>query len=396
MRTDRPHRTSTVTPLRPASHKSRQLAFDCSRRLALQLLLTALTISLPSVAKCEDPLPEWDIIAAFGNSLFPSAIVATSTIQEDEDDYDPFVLGEAYGLLGAIIESPRKNAKVRVEVSSQRFIEPSVFEGTLPKGGKIYEVYPLLRYDYEALLSVRQPVPEAVAVTVSIDGKPLGTKHERMLIRSVNDCPFAIVDENEDVIAMDFLFAAYVNENHPFVDEVLAEALDSGDTDSFAGYQGSADDVLLEMEAVWNALQRRGFAYSSITRASAQDKDLFTQHVRLVGDAVKTSQANCVDGSVLMASVFQKLGLDSFLVSVPGHMFVGVYLDPNGDEFACVETTMLGTSDFVDAVEAGNQQFAEHEEALLAEDGNDPRYSLVEITAAREIGILPLREPDAD
>ena len=35
--------------------------------------------------------------------------------------------------------------------------------------------------------------------------------------------------------------------------------------------------------------------------------------------------ANCIDGSVLIASVLQRIGLRSFLVLVPGHAFVGFY-----------------------------------------------------------------------
>jgi hypothetical protein len=33
-----------------------------------------------------------------------------------------------------------------------------------------------------------------------------------------------------------FMFAAYVNEQHPFVEKVLREALDDGIVDSFSGY----------------------------------------------------------------------------------------------------------------------------------------------------------------
>ena len=180
------------------------------------------------------------------------------------------------------------------------------------------------------------------------------------------------------------------------VDEILGEALDSGDVKAFAGYQGDADAVLAELEAIWNALKQRGFAYSSITQSSFHDDQIHTQHVRLVGDSIKTSQANCVDGSVLIASIARKLGLSPFLVTIPGHMFVGVWLDANQNEFACIETTMLADAEFASALQTGNAQFKRHQKKILAEDGETVGYSLVAIDDARRAGILPLREPRAD
>ena len=338
----------------------------------------------------------WDMLTQFGSDLYPSVIVSTSTFHTDPEDDDPTVLGDQMGQIGAIVEAPEDDARVKVEVSSQKLISPSVFEGRLPKGGEIYSIFPFLSYDYDSLLKVRQPFPENVTVRVTIDGERLGQKQKRMLARSVNDCPFGVADEDGQYTSLDILFAAYVNENHPFVDEILGEALNSGDTKSFAGYQGNHDDVLRELEAIWNAFKERGFAYSSITRPSVNRDKVYTQHVRLIGDSIKTAQANCVDGSVLFASVFRKLGLDPFLISIPGHMFLGVYLDSDHSDFACIETTMLSTSTFAEAVEAGNEQFKKHHDELTAEASNDPNYALIDIDAARKMGILPLREPSAE
>jgi len=359
-------------------------------RLILFILLAGLHFSPAADSE------SWDVITQFENNLFPSVIVATSTFQPDPEDDDPTVLGDQMGQIGAVVEAPEDDAKVKVEISSQKLIEPSVFEGTLPKGGEIYSIFPVLNYDYDSLLKVRQPFPESVTIRVRINGQPAGQRQKRMLARSVNDCPFGIANDDGEYTPLDILFAAYVNENHPFVDELLGEALDAGDTESFAGYQGTHDDVLNEMRAVWNAIKARGFAYSSITRPSVNSGNVYTQHVRLIGDSIKTAQANCVDGSVLFASVFQKLGLDPFLVSIPGHMFLGVYLDKDHSDFACIETTMLSSSTFEDAVKTGNSTFQKHHEELTSEDSNDPNFALIDITEARKIGILPLREPSAE
>ena len=39
------------------------------------------------------------------------------------------------------------------------------------------------------------------------------------------------------------------------------------------------------------------------------------------------------------------MGIDTFLVLEPGHMFLGIYLDNAGKQSVCLETTMLGDDD---------------------------------------------------
>ncbi len=43
-----------------------------------------------------------------------------------------------------------------------------------------------------------------------------------------------------------------------------------------------------------------------------------------------------------MASILRKIGLNPYLVSIPGHMFLAVDLDADGDKTIAVETTMMG------------------------------------------------------
>ncbi len=327
--------------------------------------------------------------------LFPSMVIATSSLEGESSD-DPAFFGDPLGPVSIRIESPRDNARVRVTVEGSELIRPSVLDVRLPEKGVVYELAPVLKYNYNALLRVRQPFPETVSAEVKVDGRDVGQQSGRITIRSINDCPFAIHKEDGSVVDLNFLFAAYVNENHPVVDQLLREALDSGDVSSFGGYQGNPDEVLAEIQAIWNALQKRDFAYSSITRPSKSNDDIVSQHVRLIGDSIRSSQANCVDGSVLLASIFRKIGLDPFLVSLPGHMIVGVYLDPEKQEYACIETTLLDEASLADAVKSGNAKFRKHFKKLTMANGDDPEYAIIDIDRSRRMGILPLREPDAE
>ncbi len=337
--------------------------------------------------------PEWDIEVGLDDSIYPSLIIATSTMSMDDEDQDPTNLGDPWGLTGVNIANPAPNTRVRVEISSGKLIRPSVWEGVMEKKGETYLICPILKYDYDTLLSVRQPFPEVVTARVTLDGKELPEKSKRVPVRSVNDCVLGFVDD-DDWSDTSWLIAAYVNENHPFVDAVLREALDAGSVDSFAGYQKEHPDVRREIKAVYDALKRRGFRYSNITRASGESPSVGSQHIRLIGDQIRSSQANCVEGSVLMASIFRKLEMDPFLVLVPGHMFVGVYLDEDHEKQICIETTMLGDAGFDEAVREGDRQFREGADNF--EDEDEPGYAVIDVDAARQLGVMPIRESQAE
>jgi len=337
---------------------------------------------------------EWEIISVTEDELFPSMIYATAMMDEDVYEPDPEILGDPNGLIGIAIDSPGDGSELVIEVAGSEFIRPSKDSIELPETGVTYYVYPTLKYDYANLLNIRQPTPEEVTMTVSVNGESWGEETRRFMVRSINDCPFIALDEEGTPYSIAWMFAAYVNENHPAVDGILGKALKADRVEAFAGYQGDADAVLTEIEAIWETLQEAGFRYSNITQASIESDQVASQHVRLIGDALKTSQANCVEGSVLFASILRKLDMDPFLILVPGHMLVGVYLDEEGDEFVCIETTMLGNATLEEAIESGNATYEKYEEAFDDEDAL--QAEIIDIAAEREDGVLPIREKTRD
>ena len=342
-----------------------------------------------------DPVLEpgrWQVVTETNDVIYASFLIATATLRLDTDQ-DPLILGDQMGMVGAKIRAPRDNCPVEVEISSPDYIQVSRFVGTLPKAGLTYGVWPVLKYEYGKLLSLHQTVPETLTVKVSLDGKPAGEESLRMQIRPINEVLFGFEDE-DGFTDMSWTFAAYVNENHPFIDEILREALNLGIMSSFAGYQKDPKSVRDEIKAIWQALKKRGFSYSNITTTSSGEDNVYTQHVRLMGEALKTAQANCVDGSVLLASILRKLGLRVYLVAVPGHMFLAVDLDEEGKETIGIETTMLADSTLTEAIrEADNQIKAAGDKF---EDPDSIEYQMIDIDSARRMGVIPIRDLGSD
>jgi hypothetical protein len=331
-------------------------------------------------------------VTEINDVIYASFLITTATLRLDTDP-DPLVLGDQLGMVGAKITAPRDNCPVEVEISSPDYIQVSRFVGILPKAGETYGVWPVLKYDYGKLLSLHQTVPETLTVKVVLDGKPEGEESLRMQIRPINEVLFGFEDE-DGFTDMSWTFAAFVNENHPFIDEILREALNLGIVSSFAGYQKDPKGVRDEIKAIWQALKKRGFNYSNITTTSSGEDNVYTQHVRLMGEALKTAQANCVDGSVLLASILRKLGLRVYLVGVPGHMFLAVDLDEEGEERIGIETTMLDDSTLAEAIKQGNAQINEAGEKF--EDPEEIDYQMIDIDSARRMGVIPIRDMRSD
>lgn len=318
----------------------------------------------------------------------------------------PNELGDRNGLFGVTVVSPRAGAKAVVEIaSSSPLVNAGRAEVVLPRKGERYKIYPFLTCS-NAIALVRQAHPAEFTARLTLDGQPQGERQAKVTIASINDCVHSFSDD-DDFVDTDWLYSAYVNENHSVVQNILREALASGEASSFAGYQTDAAGVRRQVKAVWQTLRRRGIRYSNINHPSVKPKDVGVQHVRLISDALASRQANCVEGSCLLASVFYKIGLETSLVSLPDHMLVAVVLDPKSKRQVVLETTMLGDSTFEEAAESGEEQV---EEAMRKarkaaarkkasgdrdDDDDDEEIQFISIREMRQAGIDPIPEPEA-
>jgi len=338
----------------------------------------------------------WEPLFEIGESIYPSVAIGTATLKQGPWD-DQQHIGDPWGTIGIAVRGTEDNCPVTAEISGGNFVRPSTFAGTLADKDAVYCVYPNLKYEYEKLLNVKQTVPETLSFKVTIGKNVQPEKVVRIQVRPVNECVYYFVDSAGTLNDVSFFFAAYVNENHPFISQILKEAIDAKRVDSFSGYSDDRDSVRTEIEAIWNTLRKRGMHYSAMP-ASADDDNpyLESQYVRLLGESVHYAQANCVDGSVLMASIFRKIGLDASLIAVPEHMFVAVNLDPEGKETIFIETTMLGNSSLDEAIETGHEQYVEGKDKFDSGKEEDMAYHIINSQGARTMGIIPIKDSSAD
>jgi hypothetical protein len=326
-------------------------------------------------APAASPALACDASASFNDNLYPSLLLS---------------LGSAYPeytrcLTIAIANAPvGKTCEVRVE--SNLFQQALQYVTTTPAGK--FDLNPDLPWNYAALRKVTQLRPELFVVSVSVNDHPAAQTTLTCMVHPVNEVVSRVYDaatnEWQDTSVC---FAAFVNEGDPWINTFLQEALARGGVQRFAGYEFGSQSVVQQIQAVWDALAARGLHYVDLATMSGGVPEVNTQYVRFLNESLRDQGANCVDGAVLMASIFRRIGLRPVLLFKPGHCFVAVYDSPEGGKLLAVETTMLSSAPFASAMTYGDQEL----DTTLS-NLNSPGYSSVDIALARQEGVMPIGE----
>ena len=323
------------------------------RITAVVLSLTMLVGGITYVVMKRPFADDYEWVDQLGGNLFPSAILSVATTNTQ---VIPPMSGEYVGnpksCVAIKLKSGHANTVVRIELAETPFYARSVSTFVLPKEHTEYIIYPDILWRYNALRDNEQAEPISVVANVEVDGKDLGQKVRTFSVRSINECLLGfnkqLPDGRTRYVSTRLFYAAYVNEENPLIDKVLREALNTRIVRRFLGYQSTPEMVDKQVYALWYVLQKRNFKYSSVSYSSLSSNVVYAQRVRTFEDALNSSQINCVDGSVLFASLLRAINITPVLVQMPGHMFVGYYTDSAKKNLTFLETTMIGDVDLDD------------------------------------------------
>ncbi len=288
--------------------------------------------------------PGFEIKDELGANIFPSSILSVATTDANIilPSDSPYV-GNPKSSLPILLRSAKAFSRVRIEIDETRFFSRSVSEFILEQPETEYCIYPDVIWNYEALRELKQAEPISVVISVEMNGKKLGQRVRTFSVRSINECLLGYISNGKTYQSTGLFFAAYVNEDHPMIDQLLREALDTRIVSRFLGYQArTPEGVDRQVYALWNVLQKRKFQYSSVANTSLSSNVVFSQRVRTFEDALQASQINCVDGSVLFASLLRAINIEPILIRIPGHMFVGYYTNSRRSAMSFLETSMIG------------------------------------------------------
>ncbi len=160
--------------------------------------------------------------------------------------------------------------------------------------------------------------------------------------------------------------------------------------------EGARHAVREQVQAIYSALKYdAGLAYVNSPLNFGKQEGQITQRVRLPVTSLHQhgSRANCIDGTVLYASLLELASLEPLIVIVPGHAFVGWRIWRGLEDYDFLETTMTGAEDFEAALRKGSQQYREaRDNGYFGRELFDPTgfARLIDVAVCRAKRIYPL------
>lgn len=341
----------------------------------------------------EDLMPEVEIVPVFfGDNVFTSYVYMIPLLEEGlPEEVKTYATKDLFELT---LRSPRSGAIIEIRQLENELSNETVVKGIMPEAGQSYTIRPDISWKYEALRKWGKTRLLSVIWEIRIDGQLVGTYSYPFSFRSISECPFGLDLGDGEAFEIPAFFAGYVEEESELTDALMTKALRQNLLPMFADYQADADFVNLQAWAIWYLLQQQGIKYSNSVIIPGIE---YAQNVRFIEQAYASGLANCVEGSVLLASVYTRIGFDCDLVLVPGHMFLMIRDEMGGKPLFGLETTMMGNCDlsqyateeekrtaskanFIQAKASGTESL---EDALLHMEAGDSDYSLVNIWETR-------------
>ena len=224
-------------------------------------------------------------------------------------------------------------------------------------------------------LPVLQPEParavsEMTRATLNVLVEDLDTTESRVEVhRSIpiwllarTSAPLAVRDASTgEWHDTSMYFGAFVTPNAPELMTFLRKAAVHHSDGALIGYQGDDSKVEPQVEAIFTALKEDAqIAYVNSVLTSSPDEGFADQRVRLPRESLADGQGNCIDGTVLFASMIEAISMNPAIVVVPGHAFVAWETWTGSDRWSYLETTMTDSHTFAEAREAGERTAAHY------------------------------------
>ena len=190
--------------------------------------------------------------------------------------------------------------------------------------------------------------------------------------------------ETGEMLDLSHYYGAWVTPHADSVQERIRRAVEWTPDRRILGYQGDPDLVTGQVAALYRALCEIDIVYVNSVIDYGASVGMTTQRTRLPRESIAMRSANCIDGTVLLASLIEGVSLNPAIVLVPGHAFVGWEVWHGSDEWRFLETTMIGSAGFEAACQSGQRQ---HE--AFSKYGRD-KIKLHSLVDLRSRGIWPM------
>ncbi len=180
--------------------------------------------------------------------------------------------------------------------------------------------------------------------------------------------------------------ASWITPHDPDVEDILSRAKEFMPGRRLPGYEpwkntgAQVHSTYEQARAIYRALQERGVSYVKSSKTFGRHLDV-SERVRFPRESLSQVSANCIDGVVMYASLFENLGMDPVVVLVPGHAYVGVREAQHSENYLYIETSITGRATFDTAVLTASRGL---------EKFRPEQVLRIDIAQSRQEGIYPM------
>ena len=190
----------------------------------------------------------------------------------------------------------------------------------IPQGQMVAVSNLAIHPDIEKLRKVTESVETQFELKVMISGQDVFCQSYPLHIMAFDQWP--------GIKVMPEILASFVTPNASGLAEVRLEAARQLDrltgSSALDDYQTQDPNrVRAQVAAVYEALREQGIVYVSVPPSFEETG----QRVRLPDQVLAEKQGTCLDLSLTFAACLESIGLNTMLIIIKEHMFVGCWLD---------------------------------------------------------------------
>ena len=227
----------------------------------------------------------------------------------------------------AVLASTENDIKdVCVECSGEYFhttTTPTI--PLLPQGKEIRLADFALKPSAKMMGGLTEKVKSVFTIVVWADANTPESKRE--MYRKDYEIDLMPYDQWLGISIMPQSLASFVTPNHPLINKVVLNAAkvlkDMTGSSSLSEYQsGNTTDVVKQIAAVYAALHSENIVY----RALPASFEVIGQRLSLPEQVLTTKLGNCIELTILFASVLEAIGINTAVIIQKGHAFLAVWL----------------------------------------------------------------------
>lgn len=191
------------------------------------------------------------------------------------------------------------------------------------------------------------------------------------------------------------LIASWITPRNRFVQEITRKAIEKSGGHITSAADLNDQDFKNLVKNIFNTVKDESILY---TKSTISFDEGSAQRIRLPYLTLKSKSANSIDASVLLASLFENVGLRSYIVILSEHAIVGVARPNHENDKIFIDTSLMNRSTiesilslesaFAAATKSGKEAYNKGYSSSVGSGRG--KFIVIDVYKARQDGVLPI------